>query len=258
MRRALLLLLLSCEPPQCRPVLCVVCVTPCVTPCATRCHCRPEMMAPLNFSTPAAKPKISFSIDSIVGDDSPADGGKPARVSAASRVSPSPRSPRSPDGSPRCSPVSAAGWSPAGRARSPLRSRSPVWPRAAAAGRPRSPPPLDMEQAKLAAFHHLHSMQQLHSLQHRLHAPEPLHPAALRTPVPGLPGFGLGPLGLARPAVSVASGQPLPPAFGPPHLGGGLPPQTEYPLLPWLYSRQGRLFPSRFPGETHSETENDR
>ena len=196
-------------------------------------------MAPLNFSAPAAKPKIGFSIDSIVGDDSPADE-KP-RVSAAARVSParSPRSPRSP-GSP-----GRAAWSPLSRPRSPQRSRSPVWQR----GGPRSPP-VDLDPAKLAAFHHLQSMQQLHSM--RLHAPEPLHPAALRTPVPGLPGFGLAahPLSLPRPAA--AAGQPLPPAFGPPHLAAaaaGLPPQTEYPLLPWLYSRQGRLFPSRFPGE---------
>ncbi|XP_045609450.1 homeotic protein empty spiracles [Procambarus clarkii] len=156
----------------------------------------------------STRPKLGFSIDSIVG-----------RGGVDSRASPPP-SPGSPRGSPPPT-------SPLGHLhdlhKTQVRIPEPIHPLI-----PTSVP-------SSLAHHHAAAIPSLQALP-GLHMPQALHLAALLPP-----GAGHG-LHHAVPPVLLGQmphlGTPLPPAPGP----------REFPLYPWLLSRHSRLFGHRFPG----------
>ncbi|XP_066943718.1 homeotic protein empty spiracles-like [Macrobrachium rosenbergii] len=159
-----------------------------------------------------SRPKLGFSIDSIVG-----------RGSVDSRGSPPPPSPGSPRGSPRAkSPIESVH----DLQKTHVRVPEPIHPFV-----PTSVP--TSVPASLA--HHPLTAPHLHSIP-GLHVPHALNLAAL------LPPGGTHGIPSAVPPVLLGQmshlGTPLPPAPGP----------REFPLYPWLLSRHGRLFAPRFPG----------
>lgn len=198
------------------------------------------MMAPLNFSSPP-KPKLAFSIDSIVGSS---EGESPKSITSQpshgrSVTPPSPVAVVSTPHSSGCSPV-ASSWS------SPSASASQL---------------VESTASQFAALQQLHSVRQLRAAADQMAA----HPLLARaSQLPGLPFLPGGMLPGQRPAAAVAAVAAAA-GLAPPHLMAAFSPhsaphphpphphqiqQTEYPLLPWLHSRHGRLFPTaRFPGE---------
>lgn len=198
------------------------------------------------------KPKIGFSIESIVG----AGSRSPARSEGSSAAH---------DESEACS--SAAG--------------SPLNPGSVS---PPPPPPTSHHHH----HHHNHHQQQQHHNQHHVQQHEQqsagtttvFKPSAL----PATAAAGYGSSSVAAAAAAAAVGQlakglqyvhepltPPPPAhphphhpfafaaaaaaaaaahhFQPnPHHPQHQPTRDTYPLYPWLLSRHGRIFPHRFPG----------
>ena len=201
----------------------------------------PSPSAALQF-TPSTKPKLGFSIDSIVGG--PRLGGVDQRGSP-------PPSPGSPRGSPRPrSPRSPLGNSSPEHPKPLVRVPEPIHP----LGIPGNLPPHVGLPSAVAPLPGLPGLHVPHALN--LAALLPGHVGA---GLPGLPGAGgvhpgvllgqmermsqLGQMTQLGAAAAAAGqlGTPLPPAHGP----------REFPLYPWLLSRHagvGRLFAHRFPG----------
>ncbi|KAJ8868764.1 hypothetical protein PR048_030304 [Dryococelus australis] len=186
-------------------------------------------LAPTPIVAVPSKPKIGFSIDSIVGGGG---GGSPAAP------------PRSPDcdvvttDSPPPSPASSS--SPPAAYRAAAASPPPMVVRPSAL-----PPPFAQEAGggPLKALYlpepmvhhphvhaHAHHHQQLQALAAAAAAQHfGLAAAALQGGGPGAAGFPPAPGG----------GHHLQPHHP--------PPRDTYPLYPWLLSRHGRIFPHRFP-----------
>lgn len=208
-------------------------------------------MAPTAVLPMPSKPKIRFSIDSIVGsatDKSLSPVRSEADLSNQSMVS---------DASSPCSPMSMDNdiYHHRSRSRSPRRQSSSPMPPTLDQGNV-SPPPGVLRPSALPPG-------SMHSFPKGLYLPEPLmhpghhHPLALAaaaaqhfqaaglaaalTNNPFLPGNNNSP---SNGHTQQPTGHTLPPSQ-PPH---GNPPRDTYPLYPWLLSRHGRIFPHRFPG----------
>ena len=190
-----------------------------------RCSMMPVASGP---GVPAPRPKLGFSIDSLVGDG--ADSAcTPAR--SGGQQTPTPASPE-----------------PRRKERSPPRERRDPQP-AEVAETLELPPDTDMLQQRLAHERALQERLLAHGLGGSpLGAFGPLAPLA-RLPLADPRYMKLaqlrGELALGR-AGGVPAGLPgllsHPPAPAAP---------SEMPLYPWLMSRHGRVFPGRYaPGES--------
>ncbi|XP_060527971.1 homeotic protein empty spiracles-like isoform X2 [Cylas formicarius] len=174
-------------------------------------------MMPLAPPTPVlavpSKPKIGFSIDSIVGaETSPPRSSSPVPYSETAAPSPSSDADNRLVTSPRCSPkppIMVPGI-PAHLVRPPAYDHNLVVAKNGGAGFL----PAEM-----------------------LHGGGGQHPFALAAHFQG-----------AALAAALGSGQHGFPGQPPPSLSAHTPPRDSYPLYPWLLSRHGRIFPHRFPG----------
>ncbi|KAF0313197.1 hypothetical protein FJT64_016191 [Amphibalanus amphitrite] len=182
---------------------------------------------------PAPRPKLGFSIDSLVGE-----GADSARAGGQS-ASPGP-APASPE--------------PRRKERSPPRERRDSQP-AQVAEAPETAfdlaPDTDMLQQRLAHERALHERLLAHGLGGGpLGAFGPLAPLA-RLPLADPRYMKLaqlrGELALSRAGGGVPAG--LPGLLS--HPPAAPPAPSEMPLYPWLMSRHGRVFPGRYaPGES--------
>ena len=166
-----------------------------------------------------AKPKIGFSIDSLVGKKEESPRSSP-------ELPLSPQSGGSPKSSCPASPSSRQTPSPSHEA---IVTSSAAFPKLP----PNEPYPAALAAAVAAQALQNHGNPNLppgFMVQHSPH----MHPLFLgpggfphRVPVTGAPPPG---------------GPPIPPHH----------PREAYPLYPWLLSRHGRLFPHAFPGKCFS------
>lgn len=175
-------------------------------------------LAPTPVLPVPSKPKIGFSIDSIVGG---ATGHSPQTSPVHYSESSAPLSPSS-DADQRLN-GSPKNYSPQ---RSPMGSPKPpiMVPGIPAHSLVRPNPTYDPNLVAKNAFlqpemMHNHTGQHPFALAH-------FQGAALAAALSGQHGF---------------PGQPSP-------LNTHTPPRDSYPLYPWLISRHGRIFPHRFPG----------
>lgn len=169
------------------------------------------------------KPKLGFSIESLVGGQSSPSLTELSRDGASD------------------SPATAADDS-AGRPPSPL-SLGPLFPRALLSLQQEKAPPIQRPQP-------------INGATHRVSADASSLPGVLQA-AKGLGAFGANPLipqplGLA--SFPQLQGIPLPPQLSPLMMGGGVPGLSpsfprEYPLYPWLLSRHGRIFPQGLPSK---------
>lgn len=175
-------------------------------------------LAPTPVVAVPSKPKIGFSIDSIVG------GGT-------------------------TSPASPAGSSPGGGRSSPIGSSPAVSPAASPASTPPQPPPPPPQLVRPAALPPglggLDGLKGLYIPEPLPHAPPPHHQHHPHHPLALAAAAHFQAAGLAA-----ALAQQQPPHLGPPpphHHPPPVPARDTYPLYPWLLSRHGRIFPHRFP-----------
>lgn len=210
-------------------------------------------IAPTAVVPMPSKPKIGFSIDSIVGDardKSLSPSRSEADMSNQSMVS---------DESMPCSPASAdlEAMYHRSRSRSPRRNSSgsmspPLDPGSISPPpgvlRPSALPPGSVPQFPKGLYLPEPLMHPGHHHQLALAAAAAQHfqaagiAAALN---PFMPGAGGGA------ANNTTNGHSQPPSghsLPPSHHPHGHPPRDTYPLYPWLLSRHGRIFPHRFPG----------
>ncbi|KAK7579694.1 hypothetical protein V9T40_000323 [Parthenolecanium corni] len=207
-----------------------------------------------------SKPKIGFSIDSIVGD-----GHEKCASPSRSETELSGGSLSGPESSP-CSPMSAdeRRSSPASLRRSsaslspPLDpgSVSPPHPAASHASivRPSALAPqfsskgLYVPEPAVAAaalsMHHNNHHHHHHQLALAAAAAQHFQAAGLAAALgnPFLPANGQVANGHTHPSATAAHNL----SASHPH---SHPPRDTYPLYPWLLSRHGRIFPHRFPGD---------
>ncbi|XKL66553.1 hypothetical protein PGB90_009973 [Kerria lacca] len=205
-------------------------------------------IAPTAVVSMPSKPKIGFSIDSIVG------GAREKSLSPTrSEGDMSNQSMVSDDSSP-CSPISMdRDMYHRSRSRSPRRQSSPsisppldpgsvspppgvVRPSALPPGSvPPFPKGLYLPEPLMHPGHH-------HQLALAAAAAQHFQAAGLAAALsnPFLPGGNNTPNGHSQ----QPTGHTLPPSHHP----HNHPPRDTYPLYPWLLSRHGRIFPHRFPG----------
>lgn len=175
------------------------------------------------------KPKIGFSIDSIVGDHDKV--GSPADVEPMGSVAST-----SPPGSPGLTPPPPSSTNNTGTSSPPsahaIVRPSPGYDAAALKQlyglQDAVPPPHPPPQPHPHGHHHPHH-----------------HPLALVAAAQHFQAAGLA-AALGHPP------PPPPPGFAAAAAGAGPPthhhpPRDTYPLYPWLLSRHGRIFPHRFP-----------
>ena len=202
-------------------------------PRMVRCSMMPVASGP---GVPAPRPKLGFSIDSLVGDG--ADSPRSPAARSGSEPTPTPASPE-----------------PRRKERSPPRERERRDPEPAdVTEAPEAfelPPETDMLQQRLAHERALHERLLAHGLgSSPLGAFGPLAPLA-RLPLADPRYMKLaqlrGELALGRAGGGVPAG--LPGLLSHPPAAPAAP--SEMPLYPWLMSRHGRVFPGRYaPGES--------
>ncbi|XP_059469279.1 homeobox protein EMX1-like [Neocloeon triangulifer] len=197
-------------------------------------------LAPTPIVAVPSKPKIGFSIDSIVG------GHGLSRASPNSTSSEPPPSPSSSD-RPRNSPSPAAGHQ---RPRSPGSPPAPLVRPAAsrdsAAAAALFAAAAGYSPDSLKAFYHNGASEQpalAAHLQAGLAAAMAQHQAAVAAAAGG-PQGPPHPQHQHHPGAQHHPHGPPPPVFLPQH---HQMPRDSYPLYPWLLSRHGRIFPHRFP-----------
>lgn len=170
-------------------------------------------LAPTPIVPVPSKPKIGFSIDSIVGGANPSPQQSPVHYSESSApISPSSDSENRLNGSPQ--------------QRSPVSSPKPpiMVPGIPAHSLIRPNPTYDPNLVAKNGFLH---QDVVHGASHPFALAAHFQGAALAAALGGQPGFG--------------PNQPNP-------LNPHGQPRDSYPLYPWLLSRHGRIFPHRFPG----------
>lgn len=210
-----------------------------------------------------SKPKIGFSIDSIVGDGaekcvSPSRSEAELSGGSLSGGESSPCSPMSAD-EPRSSPASLRYRQSSPSLSPPLDpgSVSPPLPPSSHAGvvRPSALAPqftskgLYVPEPAVAAaalsMHHNNHHHHHHQLALAAAAAQHFQAAGLAAALgnPFLPTSANGQVANGHTHPSAAAAHNLPTSH--PH---NHPPRDTYPLYPWLLSRHGRIFPHRFPG----------
>lgn len=217
-------------------------------------------LAPTPIVAVPSKPKIGFSIDSIVGGSNRTQSISPRSdgdVSNQSVLSESPlSSPRQEDAHHHRttvhSPVIHRGTP------SPSPSISPSATPPLDPGRTSPAPPTIIRPSALPPGALPPFSKSLYLPEHLVHPGHHHHQLALAAAA--AQHFQ----GVAGLAAALGNGTFLPPSGGPgggpngaqPPTGGLLPPghhpppppRDTYPLYPWLLSRHGRIFPHRFPG----------
>lgn len=166
-------------------------------------------LAPTPVAAVPSKPKIGFSIDSIVGGNG---GTSPTRSDGEQSVVSD-------------SPVGSQ------RSRSPSLS-PPTLVRPSALPPPSFPKSLYLHDPLVHPGHH-------HQLAFAAAAAQHFQAANLAA------ALGNGSFG--QPSGAPSQGNPGGPLLNPGHHPPP-PPRDTYPLYPWLLSRHGRIFPHRFPG----------
>lgn len=207
-------------------------------------------LAPTPIAAVPSKPKIGFSIDSIVGGGTRTQSASPrsdGENSNQSAMTESPISSPRHDGHHR-----TTVHSPPHHGSSPSPSISPATSPTLDPGRTSPGPPTILRPSalppQLPPFSKYHLPDHLvHGHHHQLAlaaaAAQHFQAAGLAAALNN--GSFLPPGGPQGPSPNGPQSGPqlMPPAHHHPQ-----PPRDTYPLYPWLLSRHGRIFPHRFPG----------
>lgn len=210
-------------------------------------------LAPTPIVAVPSKPKIGFSIDSIVGGGATATSA--TTDSNTTTTSKSPVSISDDPGSPASSDKGGGGLMSSTPSPGPPPVHTPCRP---------SPPTLirpsvQVSVAAASRENFTFSAPYLDTIagtMKGLYSPEPVHPSLGLAAAHFPPGLAATAANLAGVAAALSQPMPAPqhaappPMFLPAGMGGPLPhqlPRDTYPLYPWLLSRHGRIFPHRFP-----------